>query len=128
MRAALFDAFQSPLSVCNVDSPKLHPDSAIIKVEACGICRSDWHGWMGHDSDVQLPHVPGHELAGVVAEVGNTVTDWRPGQRVTVPFSCGCGICPNAFVVTSKSATNTLSRGLLSGALLRNTLRFVTPM
>ncbi len=94
MRAALFDAFQSPLSVCNVDSPKLHPDSAIIKVEACGICRSDWHGWMGHDSDVQLPHVPGHELAGVVAEVGNTVTDWRPGQRVTVPFSCGCGICP----------------------------------
>lgn len=93
MRAAIFDEFRKPISVRTVERPDPRPDSAIIKVEACGICRSDWHGWMGHDSDVQLPHVPGHELAGVVSEVGAEVRNWSPGQRVTVPFCCGCGTC-----------------------------------
>jgi alcohol dehydrogenase len=49
---------------------------------------------MGHDPDVRLPHVPGHELAGVVEEAGAAVRRWRPGDRVTVPFAVGCGICP----------------------------------
>lgn len=93
MRAAVFESFAGELAVRQVDSPEPHPDAAIIKVEACGLCRSDWHGWMGHDSDVRLPHVPGHELAGVVAEVGADVRLWKPGQRVTVPFCCGCGTC-----------------------------------
>jgi alcohol dehydrogenase len=60
---------------------------------ATGVCRSDWHGWMGHDPDIRLPHVPGHELAGVVEAAGREVTRWRPGDRVTVPFVCGCGAC-----------------------------------
>ena len=93
MKAAIFESFQGPLKISSVPAPGPRPDSAIIKVEACGICRSDWHGWMGHDSDVQLPHVPGHELAGTVAEVGTDVKAWQPGARVTVPFSCGCGAC-----------------------------------
>lgn len=93
MRAAVFEAFGEHMTVQNVGTPECRSDSAIIKVEACGICRSDWHGWMGHDSDVRLPHVPGHELAGVIEEVGSGVTRWRAGQRVTVPFSCGCGSC-----------------------------------
>jgi len=58
------------------------------------VCRSDWHGWMGHDADIELPHVPGHELAGVVSAVGADVTRWRVGDRVTVPFVAGCGHCP----------------------------------
>jgi D-arabinose 1-dehydrogenase-like Zn-dependent alcohol dehydrogenase len=61
-------------------------------VRATGVCRSDWHAWRGHDP-VALPHVPGHELAGVVHAVGPRVTRWRPGDRVTVPFVCGCGRC-----------------------------------
>jgi alcohol dehydrogenase len=93
MRAAVFESFQGNLQVQQVADPQVRPDSAIIQVEACGICRSDWHGWMGHDSDVQLPHVPGHELAGVVAEVGSDVAKWKRGDRVTVPFCCGCGRC-----------------------------------
>lgn len=93
MRAAVFERFQGPLRVCSVDTPTPAADAVLIKVEACGICRSDWHGWMGHDGDVQLPHVPGHELAGIVAEVGSGVQDWQPGQRITVPFCCGCGTC-----------------------------------
>ena len=60
---------------------------------ATGVCRSDWHAWMGHDADVELPHVPGHELAGIVAAVGSEVGNWRVGDRVTVPFVSGCGAC-----------------------------------
>lgn len=93
MHAAVYRKFQGPVSVRDIDRPSPRPDAAIIRVEACGICRSDWHGWMGHDSDVRLPHVPGHELAGTVAEVGSDVTRWQPGPRVTVPFCCGCGAC-----------------------------------
>jgi D-arabinose 1-dehydrogenase-like Zn-dependent alcohol dehydrogenase len=58
------------------------------------LCRSDWHGWVGHDPGIALPHVPGHEFAGVVAAVGSDVTGWQPGDRVTVPFVCACGTCP----------------------------------
>ena len=65
----------------------------VVEVRATGVCRSDWHGWMGHDPAIALPHVPGHELAGVVAAAGPEVREWRPGDRVTVPFCCGCGRC-----------------------------------
>ncbi len=66
----------------------------MIAVGATGLCRSDWHGWMGHDPEIALPHVPGHELAGVIAAVGADVRHWRVGDRVTVPFVCACGSCP----------------------------------
>ena len=49
---------------------------------------------MGHDPGIQLPHVPGHELAGVIETVGSEVKNWKPGDRVTLPFCCGCGACP----------------------------------
>lgn len=94
MKAALFTSFQSPIKIENVPDPTPSEDSVIIRVGATGICRSDWHGWMGHDGDVQLPHVPGHELAGTVEAVGKKVQSWKIGDRVTVPFSVGCGTCP----------------------------------
>lgn len=59
---------------------------------ATGMCRSDWHAWAGHE-EVAFPHIPGHELAGVVVEVGAEVGRWQVGDRVTVPFVCGCGEC-----------------------------------
>jgi alcohol dehydrogenase len=93
MRAAVYEAFQGPVDVRSVDDPSPAADGAVLKVEATGICRSDWHGWMGHDPDITLPHVPGHELAGVVEAVGRSVTKFRPGDRVTVPFVCACGAC-----------------------------------
>ena len=94
MKVALFTKFKSPITIEEVDDPQLPPNGVIIKVMATGICRSDWHGWMGHDSDVQLPHVPGHELAGIVEAVGKEVRNWQKGDRVTLPFCCGCGYCP----------------------------------
>jgi len=68
-------------------------DGVVVKVEASGICRSDWHGWVGHDSDVSLPHVPGHELAGHIVETGRNIRRFKVGDRVTVPFVGGCGHC-----------------------------------
>ncbi|MSZ86386.1 MAG: alcohol dehydrogenase catalytic domain-containing protein, partial [Actinobacteria bacterium] len=70
MRAILFEEFQGPIQIREVPTPSPVSHGAVIKVEATGLCRSDWHGWMGHDDDIHLPHVPGHEWAGVVAEVG----------------------------------------------------------
>jgi len=95
MRAALYETFEGPITIREVPDPTPEPDGAVIRVEATGICRTDWHGWMGHDPDIRrLPHVPGHELAGVVESVGRDVTRWFPGDRVTMPFVCGCGRCP----------------------------------
>ena len=94
MRAALYEQFQGKVEVRNVDDPSPTDHGAVLKVEATGVCRSDWHGWMGHDPDIRVPHVPGHELAGVVAAVGCDVRNWRGGERVTVPFVCACGDCP----------------------------------
>jgi D-arabinose 1-dehydrogenase-like Zn-dependent alcohol dehydrogenase len=94
MRAVVYEAFGAASYVATVDDPAPAPHGAVVRVEASGLCRSDWHGWMGHDPDIRaFPHVPGHELAGVVEAVGAAVRDWRPGQRVTVPFVCACGAC-----------------------------------
>ena len=94
MKAMFYEKFGQTPIITDVPDPEPGEDGAVIRVEASGICRSDWHGWMGHDADVKLPHVPGHELAGVVEEVGGGVKNWKNGDRVTVPFSCGCGECP----------------------------------
>ena len=93
MKAAVFKAFGAPLEICEVPDPHPGPCSAVLEVQANGICRSDWHGWMGHDPAITLPHVPGHEMTGTVVEVGSDVRDFAVGDRVTVPFSCGCGAC-----------------------------------
>ncbi|MDC8443918.1 zinc-dependent alcohol dehydrogenase family protein [Halomonas aquamarina] len=94
MKAVVFEQFSAPPSIQQVPDPAPAPHGVVVKVMANGVCRSDWHGWMGHDPDIQLPHVPGHELSGVVEAVGKDVTKWRVGDRVTVPFVGGCGICP----------------------------------
>nr|WP_273422785.1 zinc-dependent alcohol dehydrogenase family protein [Halomonas sp.] len=94
MKAVVFEQFSTPPTIQQVPDPTPEPHGVVVKVMANGVCRSDWHGWMGHDPDIQLPHVPGHELSGVVEAVGKDVTKWRVGDRVTVPFVGGCGICP----------------------------------
>jgi len=94
LKAAIYRAFGAPLSVEEVPDPDPPPGGVVISVRATGLCRSDWHGWMGHDPEIRLPHVPGHELAGVIETVGTDVANWKPGDRVTLPFVCGCGACP----------------------------------
>ena len=93
MRAAVFEKFQGPVEIQTVDDPRPPDDGVVLRVAATGVCRSDWHGWMGHDSDIRLPHVPGHEISGVVEAIGANIRNFREGDRVTLPFVGGCGKC-----------------------------------
>ncbi|MGY1743044.1 MULTISPECIES: zinc-binding dehydrogenase [unclassified Blastococcus] len=92
MRAIVVDAVRAQPRVREVAEPEAPAGGVVVRVVASGLCLSDWHAWAGHD-EVAFPHVPGHELAGVVAEVGAGVRRWAVGNRVTVPFVCGCGRC-----------------------------------
>lgn len=93
MRAVVFERFGGSVDVRSVPDPVPSPGGVVVEVHATGLCRSDWHAWAGHDDGVALPHVPGHELVGVVVEVGANVRRWSVGDRVTTPFVCGCGVC-----------------------------------
>ena len=97
MKAVLYQNFAAPPTIERVPDPEPAIDGVVVKVEATGVCRSDWHGWMGHDPDICLPHVPGHEFAGVISAVGQDVVRFKVGDRVTVPFVSGCGSCPECF-------------------------------
>jgi alcohol dehydrogenase len=94
MRAVVYDAFGERPDVRDVPDPVAPDDGVVVRVDATGLCRSDWHAWVGHDDDVRLPHVPGHELAGTILAVGRQVRRWHPGQRVIMPFIGACGVCP----------------------------------
>ena len=111
MRAAVYEAFASPLTIQNVPDPIPPEDGVVLKVQATGLCLSDWHGWMGHDPDVTLPHVPGHEMAGVIVEVGKEVSRWELGERVTLPFVCACGECPQCVSGNHQVCDNQIQPG-----------------
>jgi alcohol dehydrogenase len=98
MKAALYHAFGEPLAIETVPDPSPPADGVVLRVLANGVCRSDWHGWMGHDPDIQsLPHVPGHELCGIVEAAGPEVRRVKPGDRVILPVVSGCGRCPDCL-------------------------------
>ena len=92
MRAVVFADYGAMPTLTDVPEPACPIDGVVLAVGATGLCRSDWHAWTGHER-VALPHVPGHEMAGTIAELGRNVTRWQVGDRVTVPFVCGCGAC-----------------------------------
>ena len=94
MRAAVLQEWGEPLAIEEVEAPDPDPDGAVVELEACGICRSDWHGWMG---DYGYPHpgqIMGHEPAGTVVAVGEEVDSVAEGETVTVPFNIADGTCP----------------------------------
>lgn len=92
MRAVVYDEIGGTPYVDDVPAPTPPSGGVVVAVEATGLCRSDWHAWAGHD-EITLPHVPGHELAGIVHAVGEGVREWHVGDRVTSPFVEGCGTC-----------------------------------
>jgi D-arabinose 1-dehydrogenase-like Zn-dependent alcohol dehydrogenase len=97
MRAAVMEAVRKPLVVKEMPDPQCPPNGVILRAEAEGICRSDWHAWSGDWAWIGLappmPLVMGHEFCGVIEEVGKDVHNFKKGERVLVPFSQGDGIC-----------------------------------
>jgi len=93
MRAVFYEKFEQPPVISMLKDPAPSAGGLVVKVEATGLCRSDYHGWKGHDPDIHLPHVPGHELAGTVVALGKDIRNFKIGDRVTVPFVSGCGHC-----------------------------------
>ncbi|MFI5696287.1 zinc-dependent alcohol dehydrogenase family protein [Kribbella sp. NPDC051586] len=111
MRAVVVEQYGVVPVVREVPQPEPASGAVVLRVEATGLCRSDWHGWMGHDPDIVLPHVPGHELAGTIAAVGAGVTGWRVGDRVTTPFICACGECEQCLEGNQQVCPNQLQPG-----------------
>jgi alcohol dehydrogenase len=100
MRAVVVEEFGAVPGVVEVPDPVPPDGGVVVRVEATGICRSDWHALVGHDPDVALPHVPGHEFAGTVHSLGAGVEraferhgGLRVGDRVSAPFVYACGVC-----------------------------------
>ena len=98
MKAAVVEELGKPLVVHNDwPDPDCGPTDAVLRVEANGICMTDFHIWHGGWPWVgivtPLPIVLGHEFCGVVEEVGSAVTTFKAGDRVVVPFNHACGVC-----------------------------------
>ena len=93
MKASVLHNFCTPPILEEVDDPVCGLSSVVVELKACGVCRSDYHAWSGNDPDVKLPHIMGHELAGVIVETGPEIEKFSIGDRVTVPFILGCGLC-----------------------------------
>ena len=117
MRAAVLKEYGEPLEIEEVDDPQVTPDGAIVELEACGICRSDWHGWQG-DWDwlgiqPQEGQILGHEPAGHVVAVGENVTEVSEGDHVAVPFNLGDGTCIQCRTGHGNTCENVMPLGFV---------------
>jgi len=110
MRAAVLRTYSEDLSLETVADPVCEADGVVLRVLACGICRSDWHGWTGEHPRVKPGQIPGHEYCGEVVETGPQST-WKVGDRVVAPFLLACGACP----ACQSGHSNTCGRQRLPG-------------
>lgn len=99
MRAAVLREYGEPLEITTVEDPTPGPREAVVEIEVCGLCRSDWHAWQGHgewaDDQVPIGQILGHEPVGRIRDIGTSVDRFAPGDRVVVPFNLGDGRCAN---------------------------------
>ena len=92
MRAAIVREFHEDLSIETVDDPVCPANGVVLEVAACGVCRSDYHGWTGAHPKVQNGSILGHEYCGTVVEAGPRAHH-KVGDRLIAPFILGCGSC-----------------------------------
>lgn len=93
MRAAVLRQYGGDLSLEEVADPACPADGVVLRVLACGICRSDHHGWSGEHPRVAPGRIQGHEYCGEVVAAGPAARH-RPGDRLIAPFILACGSCP----------------------------------
>jgi alcohol dehydrogenase, propanol-preferring len=94
VRAAILNAPGSPLRLADVPAPEPEAEQVLIRVRACGVCRTDLHVVDGELRDPKLPLIPGHQIVGEVVETGERVERFAPGDRVGVPWlGWTCGRC-----------------------------------
>ena len=93
MKAAVMHEVGKPLRIEDVPMPEIGPEEVLVQTRSCGICRTDLHILMGFGYVPPLPHILGHEPAGVIAKVGSKVTHLRPGDRVVPHLFFTCGTC-----------------------------------
>ena len=120
MRAAVLEEYEEPLAIRDVERPDPDADGVIAKVDACGVCRSDWHGWVGNwdwfDYKPPLGHILGHEPSGTVVDVGEDVDSVEEGDAVAIPFNFACGHCHECRVGYENLCENHLGLGFQPGA------------
>jgi propanol-preferring alcohol dehydrogenase len=113
MKAAVLQAPQQPLVIEDVAVPSLGPHDVLIRVHACGVCHTDLHladGMFKAMGSDPFPLIPGHEIAGVVAEVGTAVTHLQPGNRVGAYWWLTCGRCRNCISGEEEACEETLAQ------------------
>lgn len=91
MKTAVFEAL-GKISVAEKPRPEIGPAEVLVKVDSCGICGSDLHGYLD-GTVIQVGTVMGHECSGVIAEVGDRLSGFQPGERVVVKPYFECGTC-----------------------------------
>ena len=94
MRAAFVEGFADPLGIGEAPDPVCPEDGVVLRVLACGVCRSDWHGWVGEHPRVTRGSILGHEYCGEVVAAGPRAR-YAVGDRLIAPFILACGECPN---------------------------------
>jgi propanol-preferring alcohol dehydrogenase len=94
MRAMVLEQQRSPLQPRELPKPSAGPGELLLRVTACGICRTDLHVVDGDLTEPSLPLIPGHQIVGDIEAIGDGVTGFEKGQRVGVPWLGGsCGHC-----------------------------------
>lgn len=93
MKAAVMHEVGKPLTMEDVPLPEIGPEDALVETRSCGICGTDLHILKGFGYVPPLPHILGHEPAGVVAAVGSKVAGLKPGDHVVPHLFFNCGNC-----------------------------------
>jgi len=115
MHAMVLQAPGKPLVPCELPVPEPGPEQVLIRIHACGVCRTDLHILDGELDKPKLPLIPGHEISGMAVRTGPRVETFRPGDRIGVPWlGATCGQC--SFCASGRE--NLCSQALYTGYTL----------
>lgn len=109
MKAIIFDGKE--LKMQETETPKYSDNEVLMKISACGICRTDLHYLRGTPTFKKPPIILGHEISGIIEEIGNAVKNFKKGDRVLIPPVFSCGKCPSCREGRGTLCTNQIMVG-----------------